>query len=132
MVASLFKVLAIIAVGDQVKITEAKEVKNVREQKSIILPANFVFKNLESSFDVELTVYCMTVQAVPESRPKQKNNLKLFSSKFQGFKRMGSKDEKMASKSSINPALFSPGGPNAVRKSNFRVIGRVRYGNLSN
>ena len=27
------------------------------------------------------------------------------------------------SKKNINPALFSPGGPNAVRKSNFKAAG---------
>ena len=56
---------------------------------------------------------------VPETRPKQ-SGLKIFSQKL-GFKRSTSKDK--FAQASVNPALFSPGGPNAVRKSNFRTIG---------
>lgn len=119
---SIYWVLAIVTVEDEVFVSEAKEVKNIREQKSVVLPVNFTFKNITADFVVNVTIYSMTTQVTPETRPKPKatNTLKLFGSKL-GFKKVTGRDEKV--QSSINPALFSPGGPNAVRKSNFRSIG---------
>ena len=94
--------------------------KNIREQKSVIIPANFNFKNVSGDFEVEIGIFSMTTQNAPETKTKP-TGMKLFSSKL-GFKRAGSREEK-TSAGSVNPALFSPGGPNAVRKSNFRSIG---------
>ena len=37
------------------------------------------------------------------------------------FQQKGKKD-----KAGVNPALFSPGGPSAVRKSNFKPIGTAK------
>ena len=44
--------------------TEAKEIKNVREQKSVVLPADFTFSNVTSDFIVDITIYCMTTKQV--------------------------------------------------------------------
>jgi len=46
--------------------------------------------------------------------------------KKSGLINFGGKFLKNKSKKAPNPALFSPGGPSAVRKSNFKPIGTAK------
>ena len=63
-VNSTYWLLAIVSCGDEDFVTEAKEIKNVREQKSVVLPADFTFSNVTSDFIVDITIYCMTTKQV--------------------------------------------------------------------
>lgn len=111
-------ILAVIQVDDQIHVTDVKEINNIKEQKSLILKSKHSFKNIRQDFNIDVSIYTMATRAPIEGKKsKPLGGIKLF--------KLGFKKSSSVEKLTSNPALMSAGGPNAVRKSNFRSIGHA-------
>ena len=108
------------------------QIEDVKETKSVVIPCNYTFENVPADFEMVVTIYryflsslqifdTFTSIAVDRSRRddrKKETGFKLLGSKLSMFNQKANKKE-----SKVNPALMSLGGPNAVRKSNFKPAG---------
>jgi len=95
------------------------EIKDVKAQKSAVIPCDFKFENVPADFEMVITIYSISLARPREEIKQKQSGIKLFGGKLSMFNQKANKKDK----GYVNPALLSPGGPSAVRKSNFRSIG---------
>lgn len=118
--------MATLQIGNELHATHLNmddHVKDVKEQKSVVIPCNFTFDNVPADFELIVTIYTIAIdRAQKRESKKETTGFKLFGSKLSMFNQKQAKN----AKSQVNPALFSPGGPNAVRKSNFKAAGQAK------
>ncbi|XP_061597153.1 anillin [Cololabis saira] len=84
---------------------------------TLTFPTKFTLSDVSSDFEVALEVYCLVQKRELCSDKKKKSS----KSKAITPKRF------LANKSAHTPVMASPGGPNAVRTSNFVLVGSHKF-----
>jgi len=118
----VYWLMATLQIGHELHATHLNmddHVKDVKEQKTVVIPCNFTFDNVPADFELIVTIYSI---AIDRANPKRES--KKETTGFKLFGQMFNQKQKMTQQ--VNPALFSPGGPNAVRKSNFKAAGAAK------
>ncbi|CAI5689757.1 unnamed protein product [Oreochromis niloticus] len=84
---------------------------------TLTFPTKFTISDVDSDFDISLEVYCLVQKREICSDKKKKTNKS---------KAITPKKFLTITKTAQTPVVASPGGPNAVRTSNFALIGAYK------
>lgn len=101
--------------------TPLASIQNALSGDAISFPTKFTLQDVLNDFEIEIEVYCLALHRESGITEKKKKPTK---SKAITPKRLLTS----ITKTNLHtPALASPGGPNAVRTSNFNMVGSHKF-----